>query len=364
VSKKTLLPPRWLVRLRRGKVYTTRTLAMGSQGPPWHRGLVAVATMVLALLFARSTGFALATVVGPALAFFLTMADIEGALATRLSMLAWSAGWVAVSGVVSISLSEDTAPFAVAFAAFAFVAGLGAWAGAPFLQATRYAVIVGLLLTNARGISAMQFTVLLAAAGVISGLLRSIEHVLSPDPKVGEFASLRQALFKIRAARPLLWRYAITYTAVAGLAWALGKVVDEVHPTWLTVSTLVVMWPDAARSYQRILQRVFGTIAGALAAVGLIDVIANPFVLTLIALSMVFFLPHFIRRNYWLHSGLVVIFVLVALDVSSDTGFSGHVVTERISDVLLGCVFGMLGTLIAFGPAHRRALEAARHGHT
>jgi hypothetical protein len=356
--------PRWQGQLVRWRSYAEGALAVAGAGPPWHRGIVAVATLVAAVLIGLLSNIPMATVVAPALAFFMTMADVEGPLGTRVAMLGWSSAFVAVAGFASILCANAPIEFGVVFAGLTFIAGVLAWAGSPFLQASRYAVVVGLLLTNTRGLGVLDYLVLLLAAVVIALGARSIESAWAPDQKRGDFSTPRQAWFKLRAARPLLWRYALSYTVMAGFAWVLGRLVDQVHPTWLTVSTLVVMWPDAVRSYQRILQRVFGTIAGALVAVTLISVLRDRVVLSVVALAMAFFLPHFIRRNYWLHSGLVVVFVLVALHVSSGDPMIKHAVAERIGDVLLGCVFAMLGTLAAFGPGHRRAAKAAARANS
>lgn len=346
---------RFTVQGLRVRDFVERALVVTSTGPPWHRGLVSVVSLVAAIAMGRASGFAQGSVIAPALVFFFTMADVEGPLASRLTTLTWSACMVTIGGLASILCAHSTILFGAFFAPLVFIAGVAAWAGPPFMQATRSGVTAGLLLTNARGISGFEFLELLIGALAIASLARIFESLLAPDARTGDFSTLRQGLFKLRAARPLLWRYALTYTGVAAAAWGLGRFADQVHPTWLTVSTLVVMWPDAARSYERILQRVFGTVAGALVTMGLISVFRDPLVLSTVALSMAFFLPHFIRRNYWLYSGLVVVFVLVALDVSSKTGLTSHIVTERIADVLLGCVFAMVGTLIAFTPVQRRA---------
>jgi uncharacterized membrane protein YccC len=75
---------------------------------------------------------------------------------------------------------------------------------------------------------------------------------------------------------------------------------------------------------------------------------------------LIVFLPHFVRRNYWLHTALMVLFVFLALDLSelADAGF--WVMQERVRDVLLGCLLAYLGTVAAFygqpdrDPRHRR----------
>jgi hypothetical protein len=354
--------PRLRARLWRAGQFAEASLALAQVGPPWHRGIPAVVSLVAAVLIGLAAGFQDAVVIAPALAFFLTLADTEGPLVHRFAMLSWSACWIALAGVASILLQDILWLFALAFALLTLLAGLAAWAGPPFLQASRFGLIVGLLLTNVRGVGVGQFLILWTAAVSLVALLRALENLLAPDRNTGDFATLRQAWFKLRAARPLLWRFASSYVAVASLAWTLGRLIDQIHPTWLTVSTLVVMWPDVARSYQRIVQRVFGTLTGGLTSLVLISLLPNPLVLSAVALAMAFFLPHFVRRNYWLHSALVVVFVMVALDVSAHSEFTPRVVAERIGDVLLGCAFAMLGTVLAFGRSWRRARRALSTG--
>jgi uncharacterized membrane protein YccC len=229
------------------------------------------------------------------------------------------------------------------------------------MTATRFSVIAGLLMHSVANIPLVPALGLLVGVAAIVAAARGIESLLAPDKALGEYVTFRGAYFKMRAARPLLWRYATVYALVVVVGWALGRTVDTVHPTWVTVSTLVTMWPDAARSYERIVQRFFGTIAGALVTLGLLAVVHDPYTLSAIALLMAFFLPHFLRRNYWLYSALIVVLVMVAVDVSSKTGFTRHVVTDRIVDVMLGCVFALVGTILAFGRAHRLARARAQH---
>jgi len=346
-------------RIHRFRRFTQRSLAIGNAGPPWHRGLVAVASIVLAVALGLQWEAPWAVLAAPAFALFLTLADVEGPLRMRIATLTWSVVFIALGACLGLALRGEPVGFAIVFVVLVYIAGLAAWAGPPITTALRFAVITGLLVQSIEGASIASVLALLAGVGVVVALARSLEAWIAPDAAVGSYAPLRVALFNVRAARPRLWRYAAVYALVAALGWVLGRNVDVVHPTWVTVSTLVSMWPDAARSYERILQRFFGTLAGALITVALIRLVGNPAVLATVALAMAFFLPHFVRRNYWLHSGLMVVLVLVGLDVSSKTGFSTHIVTERIGDVLLGCAFALLGTLLAFGRTHRGAHRAA-----
>ena len=347
-------------RVHRVRRFTQRSLALASAAPPWHRGLVAVANIVIAVLIGLGWQAHWAVLVAPAFALFLTIADIEGPIRMRLATLCWSMSLIACGAALALTLRDDPLVFALAFVVLAYLVGIAAWAGAPIMTASRFAIITGLLMQGLEPAPLLSVLALLVVVAAVAAATRSLEAWLAPDRVVGDYSEPRVALFKVRAARPLLWRYAASYALVAALGWTLGRTVDAVHPTWVTVSTLVTMWPDAARSYERIVQRFFGTLAGALVTLGLIRVVSDPLILATVALAMAFFLPHFLRRNFWLHSALMVVLVLAALDVSSKTGFSPHLVAERIGDVMLGCAFAVLGTLLAFGRAHRLARHEAQ----
>lgn len=40
------------------------------------------------------------------------------------------------------------------------------------------------------------------------------------------------------------------------VGWSAGRLIDEVHPTWIAISVLVVMWPNGQKSYQRVVALV------------------------------------------------------------------------------------------------------------
>lgn len=347
-------------RIDRATRFTQRSLALAQAPLPWHRGVVTVGGLVLAV----GVGFAWQTpwsvVLALVFAFFLILSDIEGPLAMRLATLLWSTVLMAFGATLSIALSESPVAFAVVFVVLAYGVGLAAWAGSPIMGATRFGAITGLALQGVGGIDAGSALLLLVVMAVVIGLTRSLEAWIAPDAVAGDYSTLRVALFKLRAARPLLWRYALVYALVAALGWLLARSVDRVHPTWVAVTTLVTMWPDAVRSFERVLQRFFGTLAGALVTLLLHQVLTDPVVLGAVALGLAFFVPHCMRRNYWLYCALVVVLVLVTVDVSSKTGFTRHVVAERVGDVLLGCVFALVGTVFAFGRTHLRARRVQR----
>ncbi len=345
-----------LLRLRQ---YTEDALRVKAAGPPWHRGIVALAGVLGALLLGRMFHPVESIAVAPALALFMTLSDTEAPLHVRLRMLFMTATGMALGGGLTLWLGVDSLLLLALLLMLVALAGLGSVIGPPFQQATRFAVVIALLMGVTKGVGLQDFYGMLISAAVWVALCRVIENALAPDQRMGDFRSLKEAVFALRSARKFLPRFVLCYVLAAAAAYVMGRSIDRVHPTWVTVTVIVVMWSDAQRSYQRILQRVVGTIVGAALALVLIKLVADERVLGTVAALMIFFLPHFIRRNYWLHSGLMVVFVMVALDLWSGQVFSVDLVVERVGDVLAGCALALLGTLCAFWRAQSPIASAA-----
>jgi uncharacterized membrane protein YgaE (UPF0421/DUF939 family) len=347
-----------LLRLRQ---YTEDALKFNRAGPPWHRGLVALAGVLGALGLARYLFHPVESIaVAPAMALFMTLADTEAPLHLRLRMLVMTAAGIAFGGGMTLLFGTDSPWLALVFLVIVVVAGLGSVIGPPFQQASRFTAVVALLMTVTKGIDLTDFAGMLLSTAVLVGLCRSAEHLLAPDQRMGDFRSLKDGIFLLRTARSYLPRFVVCYALAALAGYAMGRSLDKVHPTWVTVTVIVVMWPDAQRSYQRILQRVVGTLVGALLALGLIELAGDVRVLSIVAALMLYFLPHFIRRNYWLHTGLMMIFVMVSLDLWSQQAFSPDILVERVGDVLAGCALALLGTLAAFARLQAVLRGAAR----
>lgn len=345
-----------LLRLRQ---YTEDALKLKSAGPPWHRGIVALVGVLGALLLGRMFHPVEAIAVAPALALFMTLSDTEAPLHLRLRMLLMTAAGMGVGGGLTLWLGADSPVLLVLLLMLVALAGIGSIIGPPIQQATRFAVVIALLMGVTKGVGLADFYGLLLSAAGLVALCRVVESLLAPDRRMGEFKSLKEAVFALRAARGYLPRFMLWYVLAAAAGYTMGRAIDRVHPTWVTVTVIVVMWSDAQRSYQRILQRVVGTIVGAALALGLIELVKDERVLGTVAGLMIFFLPHFIRRNYWLHSGLMVVFVMVALDLWSGDTFSVALIIERVGDVLAGCALALLGTLCAFSRGQALVAKAA-----
>lgn len=194
---------------------------------------------------------------------------------------------------------------------------------------------------------------MLLIASTASALTRIVGWRLFPDAAVVSSATPRAGAgtgLPDGASEPGL-RYCLMYAATAAAALLLGSLEGLAHSMWVATTVLLVMQPQAGASYERIVQRVFGTFVGVLCATLVIGLLHSVQVLVACVLLIAFLTPHGISCNYWLHSALVTLLILVLYDlVSGGRSFDARLFSERVSDVLLGCLLALVGTVLAFAP--------------
>lgn len=159
----------------------------------------------------------------------------------------------------------------------------------------------------------------------------------------------------INADRSTVLRLAVCYVTAAAIGWTAGQAIDEIHPTWVVVSVLVVMRPDWQKSYQRVLQRVFGSAVGAGLALLVAPHIDNPRLLLALIVTLFFFVPYGVRRNHWLHCALMALVIFLGVKLASTVGFMREAVEERFADIVMGSSIALLGTPFAFRKRDRAA---------
>ncbi len=345
-------PARLQVRTRRvargTQRYLAESLAMAPAMPPWHRGLVAVGNVVLTIALARALGDPGGAYLAGAFALFNTLTDAEGTLAMRLHALAWTGFFVAAGTVSAVVFAGDPIAIVVAFGVLAFTAGVLCWAGLPFLRAPRFGAVVFCVVLASDVHSAPSLLALLAGSCAIAAALVALEHALVPDRAHTPYATLPAAWRIVNADRATVLRFAVCYVVATAIGWSAGRAIDESHPTWVAISVLVVMWPEWQKSYQRVLQRVFGSLVGAGIALVVAPRIDDPRLVSAMIVALFFFIPFGVRRNYWLHCALMALVVFLGMNLAAVDSFNREAVEERLGDILLGCAIAILGTLFAF----------------
>jgi len=152
-------------------------------------------------------------------------------------------------------------------------------------------------------------------------------------------------------------RFACAYASASTLAMWIGGSLDPTHRSWIVITTLLVMLPDANASYRRIVERIAGTFAGVAAAWAITVVTHSPIALSLTILVVAPFVPHHVGARYWLHTALIALVIMLAYDLAElgaqnaqATGpeAMADLLMERMRDILLGCAMALVGTVAAF----------------
>ncbi len=335
--------------------YVRESLAINPGGPPWHRGFVAVGNIAIAILLAVLLHTSSAAYLAVAYGLLYTLSDAEGTVGSRLNAIGWAAAFMSVGSISAYLLRGEPAAIVPVFCIGTFAAGVLSWAGLPFLRAPRFGMIVFCIVLAIDIASLQRLLLLLAGTTVTAVALVVFEDAIAPDRTRTQYSTMRVAWTLINSDRYTVLRFAVCYVIAAAIGWTAGRAIDEVHPTWVAVSVLVVMWPDWQKSHQRVLQRVFGSIVGAGLALAIAPRIDDARVLLVLIVGLFFFVPMGVRRNYWLHCMLMALVIFLGTKLASDAGFTREGVEERVADIVLGSLIALVGTLFAFRRGGRPA---------
>ncbi|MET3290389.1 UNVERIFIED_CONTAM: putative membrane protein YccC [Brevibacillus sp. OAP136] len=171
-------------------------------------------------------------------------------------------------------------------------------------------------------------------------------QMVAPQP-----LSIRPSLWEKLAAAfdhkslvlPMAVRIGVMLMLVTGIAYSFG-----IHrPYWVPLTCAAVMvGTSGMAAVQRALQRFAGTVVGML--LGNLFLSMNPHGITLAAVVMVlqFIVELVIGRNY----GFAVLFITPLALIMAEAGHPeyshAYYVTARLTDVFLGCLLGLVGTML------------------
>jgi uncharacterized membrane protein YccC len=272
---------------------------------------------------------------------WFAFADDEGPLPGRFTILAMATAAIAIGGVLGTFLRGFPWPFWIVFALLTFAVGMLNTHGKAAVLSTRFGSIA---LVVAAGAPPFQLAEILYAIGTLAVVIaaRLIDHAV--------FGSLVQQRGGAKAVPTGGWtRFSLAYAAAALVSLRIGLAVDPSRALWLVITTLLVMQPDARASYVRIVERIAGTVLGVVAAYAITSIATDPWIIAACAILIAPLIPHHLQYRYWLHTALIALLVLLAYRLATfDPRVLHGLFTERLQDVVLGGVIGMLGTMLAF----------------
>lgn len=138
-------------------------------------------------------------------------------------------------------------------------------------------------------------------------------------------------------------RYGFILTIAALIAFGFNF--DRSY--WIPLSCAAVMLGSTiVTTYHRAIQRTFGTIIGVLIASALLSTHPDGFLIVLIVLTLTFLTETFIVRNYAVAVFFITPNAIFMAENTTQIHNVSYFATARLTDILIGCAIGLIGTLL------------------
>lgn len=294
-----------------------------------------------------------AGIAGAVAGLMFSLSDSEDPLPRRLFLLFRTTVMLLTCGTLGAVIGGYHGSFWLAFAALTFATGWMSLRASTWTAAFRNGSLALVAMAGAGGATWMTGGLVLLAA-VLNVFTRYAGDRWFPDGPRRVLPALPDPEVPGGAAAV---RFCLIYAATVALGLWIGELRGLSHPMWIATTVLLVMQPHAGVSYRRCVQRAFGTLAGVLGALIVVEAFHTVWLLAATTLLLALVLPHGSTRNYWVHSALVACLLMVLYDFAgAGHGVDAMLLTERVKDVLIGCALGLVATTFALTP-HVRPRE-------
>ena len=175
-----------------------------------------------------------------------------------------------------------------------------------------------------------------------------------PRPQLGVAA--RQSIRDVLSLRSIELRHALRVGATAAAAALLGLLLHRTRRYWIIVTTVIVIQPHSGATLRRGLQRLAGTVAGAMLAAVLAPLTHGQLRAALVLFALALAAAALRRHNHAVYATLMTpLFLLMAESASGDW----HLAGTRISSTLLGGLVALVGSFALWPVRERERLPAA-----
>ena len=145
-------------------------------------------------------------------------------------------------------------------------------------------------------------------------------------------------------------RHALRVAIVTALAVLVTRLFDLQRGYWVTITAIIILQPYAGATLVKVLQRVLGTVAGALITVALVAIVRDPRGLLVVVFVLAVLCVAFLRVNYLVYSVfLTPTFVLLAELSAGDW----HLAGLRVINTLIGGALGLAGSWLLWPTPER-----------
>ena len=141
--------------------------------------------------------------------------------------------------------------------------------------------------------------------------------------------------------RSNIFRHSVRISLAALSAYIITLFLPFGHGYWVLLTVVVIMKPAYSLSKQRNIERLIGTIAGALLGIGILYLVKNERALLVILSFLMLGAYSFIRKKYLVSVVLMTTYLLLMFHLLEPEGFRS-ILTDRVIDTAIGSVLAFV----------------------
>ncbi|WP_028536633.1 FUSC family protein [Paludibacterium yongneupense] len=325
--------------------YLTQALTFDRRQPPnWRRALRASIAVGLPLAVALVRGEFMPAVYGGVAGFYTMFVDNGGPTSERMTAMVYMTVGMLLCGIAGfVGRWVPGAPLAFLLA-FSLLAGWLQGTGNAVELMSKYWLIAFLFGNSDPTLSPLAGTYLLAGglAGIFSVLV-DLWLFARPEPQFGPM--LFEAMSRLLRRRNNNAHFTIYFASkiLAGYVIAYGLGLERAY--WVPLTIAIVTAYDPQLSIYKMVQRLAGSLFGALLGWAVLTWCHNDILLALIITGFSASTALLLNRSYWMAVVPITALVMVLLDFGGPQA-STSLAIARMENTVLGCAIAGIGALI------------------
>lgn len=332
------------------KHHLSQSLHLQSLPSPWPRMILSGLSVSLPLIVGFSRGELRVAIFGALFGFIMILNDHFGPLGKRIIHLITAYLFISCGFMVGLLLSQHQWLLILALFCASFVIGKSKGFGLELERMLLFATLQLLAASQSPELSSHFIQAFFYSGFSLCSYLLCLCVVYmimkhKPNFQKSKRQELKEALGKKESNR-----YALTLACMSCIGLWTAQLLHVDRGYWVVGTVLIVMMPDHHQSFYRSFQRILGTIIGVIGASLMMKIGKDPLILISFCGIAAFLTPYGQIKNYWLGNVFIAGLILFFLEISNALPHTGDfdLAIMRVIDIGLGCLLGIVGTIIAF----------------
>lgn len=331
------------------KDHISQSLKLSPAPSPWPRMFLCAFSVTLPLIVGYLRHDEPSAIYGALFAFTLILNDHFGPLKKRVIHLLTVFAFLASAFGLGLLIAGNLPLVMIALFIMAFILGKSKGLGLELERALLTSTFQLLAASQTPGLKEHFFKPVIYATFSLTNYIICLGLIYLVMRHTPNFQRSKREEFLEALRKKDTVKYAFTLATISCLSLFLAHYFKLERGHWMVGTVLIVMLPDKTLTFQRSFQRIVGTLLGGTIASIIIHYTDSPLLLISFSAVAAFLAPLGLIKNYWLGNTFIAAFILLFLEF----GHHGPVVSDfqyaivRLLDIGLGCMIGVLGTLIA-----------------